>query len=182
MLRRSAVTAGFALALALVATPAIAAHQGPGGDTAAPTAFAEAQAQAAAAAKPVTRLIDGLTRDLGITAEQAATRLVNEAAAAKVEPALREQLAAGFAGSWVTGPTSTFVVATSDSTKVSLHSPRRCAEAKLVKHSLAALDAAKAQLDRAAGTGRSRCPPGTSTSRATASSCWPADPPRPRRS
>ncbi|WP_371779621.1 S1 family peptidase [Streptosporangium subroseum] len=153
MLRRSAVTAGFALALTLVATPAIA-QTGPGGETAAPTAFAQAQAQAAAAAQPAPAMIEGLTRDLGITAEQAATRLINEAAAAKVGPALREQLAAGFAGAWVTGATSTFVVATSDSTKIT-SILRAGAEAKLVKHSLAALAAANAQLDAAAGTSKS---------------------------
>ncbi|MFC7643763.1 hypothetical protein ACFQX6_25550 [Streptosporangium lutulentum] len=97
MLRRSAVTAGFALALALMATPAIA-QTGPGGETAAPTAFAQAQTQAAAAAQPSPALIEGMKRDLGITAEQATTRLINEAAAAKVGPAIREQLAAASPG------------------------------------------------------------------------------------
>ncbi|MFC7643764.1 S1 family peptidase [Streptosporangium lutulentum] len=48
----------------------------------------------------------------------------------------------------MTGPTSTFVVATSDSTKIT-SILRAGAEARLVKHSLATLDAAVAKLDAA---------------------------------
>ncbi|MER5423342.1 S1 family peptidase [Streptosporangium roseum] len=144
MLRRSAVTAGFALALTLVATPATA-HAAPGGDPA-PSAFATARAQAAAAARPAPAMIDALKRDLGITGEQATARLINEAAAAKVEPAVRGQLGKDFAGAWVTGPTSEFVVATTDSTKIT-SILRAGAEAKLVKHSLATLEAARERLD-----------------------------------
>ncbi|GAA3445444.1 S1 family peptidase [Planomonospora venezuelensis] len=150
MLRSSAVTAGFALALTLVATPAIA-HAGPGGSSAPESLYAQAKAQAAAAAQPEPGLIDALKRDLGLTGEQAAARLVNEAAAAKVEPTLSRQLGEHFAGAWVTGPTAEFVVATSDSTKVSAIL-KAGAQAKLVKHSLATLDAAKARLDELAGS------------------------------
>ncbi|MFF3439590.1 S1 family peptidase [Streptosporangium sp. NPDC002721] len=146
MLRRSAVTAGFALAVAMVAAPATAAQQGPG-EPAAPPTLAEARTLVQATAKPSPGLVDAIRRDLGGTGEQATARLINEAAAAKVEPALRGQLGASFAGSWVTGPTSDLVIATSDSTKVASLA-RSGAEVKLFKNSLATLDAAKEQLDR----------------------------------
>ncbi|MFI6513009.1 S1 family peptidase [Streptosporangium sp. NPDC050855] len=145
MLRRSAVTAGFALALTLVAAPALA-QQGPG-EAATPYTFAEARAKVAAtAAKPSPGLLDAIRRDLGGTGEQAAARLINEAAAAKIEPALRGQLGAAYAGAWVNGPTSELVVATSDSTKVASLA-KSGAEVKLFKNSLATLEAAKATLD-----------------------------------
>ncbi|MGJ6968055.1 S1 family peptidase [Streptosporangium sp. G11] len=146
MLRRSAVTAGFALAVAMVATPATAAHQGPG-EPAAPYTLAEARTLVEATAKPSPGLVDAIRRDLGGTGEQASARLVNEAAAAKVEPALRGQLGTSFAGSWVTGPTSNLVIATSDSTKVASLA-KSGAEVKLVKNSLVTLDTAKERLDR----------------------------------
>ncbi|MEU8382076.1 S1 family peptidase [Streptosporangium sp. NPDC048865] len=145
MLRRSAVTAGFALAVAMVVTPATAAQQGPG-EPAAPYTLAEARTLVRAAATPSPGMVDAIRRDLGGTAEQAAARLVNEAAAAKIEPALRGRLGASYAGAWVTGPTSDLVIATSDSTKVASLA-RSGAEVKLVRNSLATLDAAKERLD-----------------------------------
>ncbi|GHH63294.1 serine protease [Streptosporangium violaceochromogenes] len=143
MLRKSAVTAGLGLALALAA-PA-AAQAGPGGGTP-PSAFAQARTQAAAAAKPAPAMITAMKRDLGITAEQATTRLINEAAAAKVAPLLRGQLGEKFGGAWVAGSTSGLVVATNDSTKVTAIL-RAGVEAKLVKNSLATLEAARSRLD-----------------------------------
>ncbi|WP_068922408.1 S1 family peptidase [Planobispora rosea] len=148
MLRRSAVTAGFALALTLVATPAIA-HAGPDGSSAPESLYAQAKAQAAATVQTDPAMVDALSRDLGITGAQAKTRLINEAAAAKVESVFTRQLADDFAGLWLAGPTADLVVATSDSTRVA-DILKAGAQAKLVKHSLAALDAAKARLDELA--------------------------------
>ncbi|GAA3167157.1 alpha-lytic protease prodomain-containing protein [Planomonospora alba] len=154
MLRRSAVTAGFALALALVATPATAqagpdgsfapGKAGPGDTTTA--LYTEAKAMAAKGPAPAPGLVDAMVRDLGISSEQAAARLVNEAAASKVEPVLADRLGEKFAGAWVTGPTAELVVATNDSAKVA-DILKTGAQAKLVRHSLAALDAAKGALD-----------------------------------
>ncbi|GGL03138.1 S1 family peptidase [Planomonospora parontospora] len=154
MLRRNAATAGFALALALVATPALA-QAGPddaftpgkagAGDTST-ALYTDAKAMAAKAPAPAPGLVDALVRDLGIDAGQAKTRLVNEAAAAKVEPVLAARLGEKFGGAWVAGPTAELVVATSDSTQVSAIL-KTGAQAKVVRHSLATLDAAKGALD-----------------------------------
>ncbi|WP_274386503.1 alpha-lytic protease prodomain-containing protein [Streptosporangium soli] len=132
MLRRKAVTVGLALTLTMVAVPAIALA---------------VTGEEPAAGDPAPGLIDALERDLGITAEQAEIRLRNENTAALTEPILSGRLGAAYAGTWVTGPTSTLVVATSDAARVPVIR-QTGAEAKLVKHSLATLDAAKARLDR----------------------------------
>ncbi|GIH94429.1 S1 family peptidase [Planobispora siamensis] len=150
MLRSSAVTAGFALALTLVATPAIA-HGGPGGSSAPESLYAQAKAQAAATTQPDPGMIEALQRDLGISGAEARARLVNEAAASKVEPVFSRQLGDRFAGAWLTGPTAELVVATNDSTQVATIL-KAGAQAKLVKHSLATLDAAKAHLDGLSGS------------------------------
>ncbi|MGW4426478.1 S1 family peptidase [Streptosporangium sp. NPDC004631] len=147
MLRRRTMTAGLALTLALAA-PAVA--QAATGGEPTPSAFATAKAQAAATGKPAPALIDAMKRDLKITGEQATARLINEAAAAKVEPLLRRQLGDGWGGGWVTGPTSDFVVATSDSKKITTIA-KAGVEAKLVKHSLASLEAVRAKLDAVTG-------------------------------
>ncbi|GIH79644.1 carbohydrate-binding protein [Planobispora longispora] len=148
MLRSNTVTAGLALALTLVGVPAIA-HAVSGGSSAPEPIYVQARSEAAAAVRPEPGMIDALSRDLGITGEQAKARLVNEAAAAKVEPVLRRQLGGGFAGLWLAGPTADLVVATSDSSQVAAIL-KTGAQAKVVKHSLTALETAKAELDRRA--------------------------------
>ncbi|WP_327089181.1 alpha-lytic protease prodomain-containing protein [Nonomuraea sp. NBC_01738] len=151
MLRSNAALAALSLTLALVAVPAVAlAAQSA---TAPGSLYAQAQALAAAEPEPPAALIDGLTRDLGITGDQAAARLVNESAAAAVEPRVRGLLGASFGGAWVTGATSALVVATTDAAQVPAITEAG-AQAQVVAHSLAALDAAKARLDSAKG-GRS---------------------------
>ncbi|MER7134800.1 carbohydrate-binding protein [Streptosporangium saharense] len=147
MLRRNAVAVGVTLAAALVATPALASATT--GAANADPLYSEAKVQAAVSVKPAPELISALTRDLGITGEQATTRLVNENAASKVEPVVAQQLGAAYAGTWVTGPTSELVVATNDSKQLTTIL-KTGAQAKLVKHSLAALNAAQAGLDRRA--------------------------------
>ncbi|GAA3092635.1 alpha-lytic protease prodomain-containing protein [Streptosporangium carneum] len=147
MLRRNAVAAGLTVAVTLVAAPAIAFATT--GSSAADPLYPQAKAEAAAVVKPAPEMISALTRDLGITSEQASTRLVNESAAAKVEPIIGKQLGAAYGGAWVTGPTAELVVATSDSKQLTTIL-KTGAQAKLVKHSLATLDAAKAKLDQRA--------------------------------
>ncbi|MFI6316227.1 carbohydrate-binding protein [Nonomuraea sp. NPDC050556] len=148
MLRSNAALAGVALTLALAAIPTVALAARSAAQP--ESLYAQAQARAAADPEPPASLVDSLTRDLGITGEQASARLVNEAAAATVEPQVRTLLGDSFAGAWVTGATSALVVATTDPAQVPAITAAG-AEARVVPHSLAALDAAKARLDSAKG-------------------------------
>ncbi|MFE9772392.1 carbohydrate-binding protein [Streptomyces sp. NPDC005931] len=91
-----------------------------------------------------------MERDLGLDREQAERRLVNEAEAGAVAGRLRAALGSDFAGTWVRGAESgTLTVATTDAADVPAIEARG-AEATVVSHSLAELEAAKARLDRAA--------------------------------
>ncbi|GGK64242.1 hypothetical protein Sme01_25830 [Sphaerisporangium melleum] len=138
MLRRRTVTTGCALAisvLTLMAAPAVAER---------------APAAAPAASAPAPAMIDAMSRDLGITREQAESRLLNEARFTGVEAAATAKLGASYAGSWLSGPTSaTLTVAATDA--AALDGVQSAGvERKLVAHSLASLDATKAALDKAA--------------------------------
>jgi streptogrisin C len=126
-------------ALGLTATPAVA-----GPAPAAPQADAAAGAQA-----PPPGMIDALQRDLGLTREQAESRLLNEARAAEAVPKLGERLAGSFAGAWLTGKTGALVVATTDAGKTGAITSSG-AQAKVVAHSLAELEGVKESLDKAA--------------------------------
>ncbi|GII75311.1 hypothetical protein Sru01_02930 [Sphaerisporangium rufum] len=136
MLRRRTVTAGCALVItALTATAA--------------PALADRDAAAPAADRPAPAMIDAMSRDLGITKEQAESRLLNEARLSGVETKVRDSLGDAYAGSWLSGPTSaTLTVATTDAAAASsVSSPG--VQTKVVGHSLAALESAKAALDGA---------------------------------
>ena len=91
--------------------------------------------------------MDALARDLGVTGEQAEARLVNEAAAAGVDPGLRALLGPSYAGTWVTGPTATPVAATTDPSKTAAIAAAGVA-ARVVSRSLDRLDQVKATLER----------------------------------
>ncbi|UBU13191.1 carbohydrate-binding protein [Nonomuraea gerenzanensis] len=145
MLPRKTLTAGIALAaVALITVPAVAyaARQDD-------SLFEAARASASVAADPPPGLVDALARDLGVTGEQAEQRLLNEAAAAEAEPALRAMLGPAYAGTWVTGPTATPVAATTDPSKAAGITAAGV-QARVVTRSLDQLDGAKAALDRAA--------------------------------
>ncbi|MFC5822909.1 carbohydrate-binding protein [Nonomuraea insulae] len=145
MLPRKTLTAGIALAVTLITVPAVArAANGAHDDT----LYEAARASASVAADPPPGLVDALARDLGVTGEQAETRLVNEAAAAGVEPRLRALLGTSYAGTWVTGPTSTPVAATTDPSKAQAITAAGV-EARVVTRSLDHLDQVKAALDQA---------------------------------
>jgi streptogrisin C len=93
-------------------------------------------------------MIDAMSRDLGITKEQAESRLLNEARLTGVEAKIRDSLGGAYAGSWLSGPTSaTLTVATSDAAAASSITGAGV-QAQVVEHSLASLDAAKAALDK----------------------------------
>ncbi|MEV0971609.1 alpha-lytic protease prodomain-containing protein [Microtetraspora glauca] len=142
MLRRPSVIAGCVLTLAALAFPATAALAQPGSPSLEPSA-------AQSAPQPPPGVAEAMQRDLGLSAEQARTRLANEQQAGRTEAALRAGLADHFAGSWLNGPTATLVVATTDAAAVP-SIVAAGAEATVVEHTLASLTAAKEALDRAA--------------------------------
>lgn len=103
-------------------------------------------------------MLKSVSRDLGITAADAKTRISNEQRSVAVEKALRTKLGSRYGGAWVTGSTSKLVVATTDRNDTSLITAAG-ATAQVVDHSLAELEKAKSALDR---TARTRAPRGTS--------------------
>ncbi|MFE9835649.1 carbohydrate-binding protein [Streptomyces sp. NPDC005551] len=99
--------------------------------------------------RPSTTLLRAMRRDLGLTAAQARTRLVNEAEAGTRAGRLQNSLGKRFAGAWVKGPTSAdLTVATTDAADVAAIRAGG-AEASVVERGLADLTAAKEKLDRA---------------------------------
>jgi streptogrisin C len=97
-------------------------------------------------------LLKALRRDLGLTAEQAERRLVNEAEAGATLGRLSLEVGADYAGSWVSGADSrTLTVATTDRSDVQVVE-RAGARAVVVDRSLKLLEADKARLDRVART------------------------------
>ncbi|WP_338491540.1 carbohydrate-binding protein [Streptomyces sp. SJL17-4] len=156
MLRRHAraactalVAAGMALA-GLQAAGSAAAAPDARDPHRAPTVQTAARTLGADSARP--ELLDAMRRDLGLTHSQALTRLANEAEAGATAARLRQGLGGAFAGAWVDGAEAgTLTVATTraaDATAIRATGAR----ARLVTHSLTALEAAKQLLDRSAGT------------------------------
>ncbi|MFC6085493.1 S1 family peptidase [Sphaerisporangium aureirubrum] len=140
MLHRRTVTAGCALAisaLTLLAAPAIADRE-------------PAAGTGSTALRPPGDMVSAMQRDLGLTKEQAESRLLNESRLGDVEVGLRKKISDSYAGSWLSGPTSaTLTVATADPAAASSVTGTGV-QAKVVKHSLATLNAAKDALDKAA--------------------------------
>ncbi|MFF8293496.1 carbohydrate-binding protein [Streptomyces sp. NPDC016309] len=95
-------------------------------------------------------VVDAMRRDLGLTADQARRRLVNEAEAGALAAGLRQRLAASFAGAWVEGPASSVLTVATTRAADAAAIRAKGAEADVVTYSLAQLDATKAALDRAA--------------------------------
>jgi streptogrisin C len=93
--------------------------------------------------------VAAMQRDLGLTADQVTTRLRQEAAAMAVDPAAKKAAGAAFGGSWFDAKTGKLTVGVSTSDKA-VHDAVRGTGAAVVQvgQSLAALDAAKAKLDR----------------------------------
>jgi streptogrisin C len=103
-------------------------------------------------------MLKSVSRDLGITAADARTRIANEQRAVKVDKSLRRKLGARYAGAWVTGSTSKLIAASTDRRDSRIITAAG-ATAKVVDHSLTELEAARNALDRTAGK---RAPRGTS--------------------
>ncbi|MEW9527228.1 alpha-lytic protease prodomain-containing protein [Microbispora sp. NPDC049125] len=132
-----------ALLVTTLAMTAVPARAGPTPDA------VPAAAPSTLVMKPPPGMVEAMQRDLGITAAQARRRLANEARASAVEARLRERLGGAFAGTWVTGPTSsTVLVATTDPAKTdSIYA--ESAQPRVVVRALSALEAAKKALDAA---------------------------------
>ncbi|MGW7416204.1 carbohydrate-binding protein [Streptomyces sp. NPDC054863] len=113
-------------------------------------ASARSAADTLGVGKASPELLRAMQRDLGVTGQQAAARLVNEAEAGAVAGRLQNALGRDFAGAWVQGDDSgTLTVATTDASDVPSIEAKG-ARALVVRHTLRQLDTALAKLDRAA--------------------------------
>ncbi|MGW2781440.1 S1 family peptidase [Streptomyces populi] len=110
-------------------------------------AAGEAPLTATASRAPASSaLVSAMRHDLGLTEQQAITRLAREAAARAIEPTARHAAGASYGGSWFDAGSGRLVVAVTEA------AARDAVEATgarvtLVEHSLRQLDAAMARLD-----------------------------------
>jgi streptogrisin C len=102
-------------------------------------------------------MLRSVSKELGITMADARRRIVNEQRAVTVDKKLRKKLGHRYGGAWVTGATSKLVVATTDRDDTAMIRAEG-ARPKVVRNSLARLDAAKKALD---GSAVRRAPRGT---------------------
>ncbi|MEU7296218.1 S1 family peptidase [Streptomyces exfoliatus] len=91
-------------------------------------------------------LLDAMSRDLGLTAAEAEERLSAEKAAVAVEKAARRSAGAAYGGSWFDPASGRLVVAVTDRAQEG-EVRALGADTRLVRHSAATLDRAKARLD-----------------------------------
>ncbi|HVK75896.1 MAG TPA: ricin-type beta-trefoil lectin domain protein [Kofleriaceae bacterium] len=97
-------------------------------------------------------VLAALQRDLGQTAAQIERRLIAEAEATVVEPHLRAALGDGFGGAWMDADGSRLLVGVTDPARAD-EVRAAGAEPRLVRHSVAELEAVQARLDRAMAAG-----------------------------
>jgi streptogrisin C len=143
---------GLAAAILLPAGIAVAA--------AAPAAAAPPPAPDPAAAQAASpAMLAAMQRDLGLTADQARTRLAKDDAASRTELQLRKTLGAAFAGAWLTDGAAQFVVAVTDARQAAKVTAAG-ATPKVVARSERGLDAVKARLDAAAAKAPAASVPG----------------------
>ncbi|MFF0483278.1 S1 family peptidase [Streptomyces sp. NPDC004779] len=130
-----------ALAALLLTVGLGAAHAG--------AASAAPSAEPGAATPPASAsagLLDAMRRDFGLTPAQAEERLRAEKAAVAVEKAAERHAGAAYAGAWFDPAAGRLVVAVTDRAEEA--GVRALgADTRLVRHSAAALDRAKARLD-----------------------------------
>ncbi|MFH9725684.1 carbohydrate-binding protein [Streptomyces sp. NPDC017254] len=147
---RAACTALVAAGMALAGLQAGAAAAAPDDGHRTPAVRTAARALGAESARP--ELLDAMKRDLGLSRSQALTRLANEAEAGATAARLRQGLGGAFAGAWVDGAEAgTLTVATTRAADAAAIRATG-ARARLVTHSLTALEQAKTALDRSATT------------------------------
>ncbi|MFF1346502.1 alpha-lytic protease prodomain-containing protein [Streptomyces sp. NPDC058322] len=94
-------------------------------------------------------LLKAMRRDLGLTADEARSRIGHEARAAAVAAGLKRSLGADFAGARVSGDDAALTVATTDASDAA-RIREAGARPVVVEHSQAELDSTKAALDRVA--------------------------------
>ncbi|QLH24973.1 S1 family peptidase [Streptomyces sp. Rer75] len=94
-------------------------------------------------------VLAAMQRDLGLTADEARTRINNEYKAGQAEPGWRKNLGSSYAGTWVTGNTAELTVGTTDEAQSGAITASG-AKATVVGHSLEKLNTAKDALDRMA--------------------------------
>jgi streptogrisin C len=115
------------------------------GLTTLPAVAAAPEAVPAPAVSP--EMLSAMQRDLHLTPEQAHRRLASEAAAARLEHSLREELGDTFGGAWMSEDGGTLVVGITDAARAD--AVRRAgAEPRLVARSEKQLEKVKAELDR----------------------------------
>jgi streptogrisin C len=136
-----------ALTTIAVAGTAAPAHPLPMVDPAPAPAFTTA---GGSAADLTPELIQAMSRDLGISQEQAMTRLSNEETARRLWPALRAELGDRYAGSWMHEDGS-LVVATTDAASTAVITAAG-ARASVVRRSYVNLVSMKDMLDATART------------------------------
>ncbi|WP_329083221.1 S1 family peptidase [Streptosporangium sp. NBC_01469] len=153
MARRHVIVPGCVLAitaLALTAAPAVATHV----LTAAPAVATRPAARASGvpgadlAGKPPPGMLEAIARDIGLTEEEAQTRLLNEARLTPIETSLRRRIGDHFGGSWFVPPRAqTLIVATTDPADVSQIAALG-AQPQVVSRSLADLKEVKEKLSQ----------------------------------
>ncbi|OZM70428.1 serine protease [Amycolatopsis antarctica] len=116
------------------------------------TLAATMPASAAPAPGEATATVVGaMQRSLGITAEQAETRLSQEAQARQISGAAESAAAEAFGGSWFNAQSGKLTIGVTSADRAD-EVRATGAEAAIVPNSIAALDATKAAIDAAAGT------------------------------
>ncbi|MGC5011425.1 S1 family peptidase [Streptosporangium sp. DT93] len=162
-----AVSRGCVVAVTAVALAAVPAGAARRADRPATTATTTATTTAATAATttvarmtrvttatvaqpdPSPAMLRAMQRDLGLTPEQARTRLLNEARLSPVAAQLRIRLGTRFAGAWLRGPSALRLVVATTSAADTPMILAAGAHAEIVPRSLSELAAIKSMLDRA---------------------------------
>jgi streptogrisin C len=130
----AATVLGVALAVAIPAATAVAERP-------------SAAAPDAGGASPA--IVAALQRDLGLTADEARTRLANEAKASRTELRLRKLLGSAYGGAYLSGDAKTFTVAVTSAAAAEVVR-QEGATPRIVSRSEQSLDALKAKLDATA--------------------------------
>jgi streptogrisin C len=150
MVHRHAVTGRRAALTALGALVATGIPSAVAAEPTPPAGPMPSAAQTVGADRAPASVLRALQRDLGLTADQASRRLVNEAEAGTRAGRLRNALGDRFAGAWLRGTTSQeLIVATTHATDVPTIKAQG-AKAAVVKRTLRDLVATKRKLDAAA--------------------------------
>ncbi|MEU0442164.1 MULTISPECIES: alpha-lytic protease prodomain-containing protein [unclassified Streptomyces] len=143
---RAVLVTGAALLLTALPSAVAAAS---GADPRPAAGSAPTAAQTLGADRPAAGLLRAMQRDLGLTAEEASQRLVNEAEAGTRAGLLRTALGDRFAGAWLNGRTASGLTVATTSSDDTAAIRAQGAEPAVVDSSLDELKAVKEKLDSA---------------------------------